>query len=283
MDSAKLQIGKVGSALGLASVGLTLYWTFTYSGPYRYLAELQLKWFGVYYRELTAIVVILGFLGIAMAIKLVFRGAERTVPGAPTRIATAPAVTNTPQETWVWHLRYAFLLVPFGLGGWTYYNGTHAGNLQQLDAVDFESGKLQTQLVYADVRGHISGAYMSRDHYLYIPMASEESKGGPVRLLVGVDENQMRNYLHKEADGTFTVRGVVDKGLEGDLKYAFEKNGITVAETCWVVHTGRDPSSDKTFGMVMIGVGIACAVWILGLESYRKKKRTAARPLPATA
>ena len=283
MDSAKLQIGKVGSALGLASVGLTLYWTFTYSGPYRYLAELQLKWFGVYYRELTAIVVILGFLGIAVAIKLVFRGAERTVPGAPTRIATAPAVTNTPQETWVWHLRYAFLLVPFGLGGWTYYNGTHAGNLQQLDAVDFESGKLQTQLVYADVRGHISGAYMSRDHYLYIPMASEESKGGPVRLLVGVDENQMRNYLHKEADGTFTVRGVVDKGLEGDLKYAFEKNGITVAETCWVVHTGRDPSSDKTFGMVMIGVGIACAVWILGLESYRKKKRTAARPLPATA
>src|ERR1700686_1315192 len=277
MDSAKLQIGKVGSALGLASVGLTLYWTFTYSGPYRYLAELQLKWFGVYYRELTAIVVILGFLGIAMAIKLVFRGAERTVSGAPTRIATAPAVTNTPQGTWVWHLRYAFLLVPFGLGGWTYYNGTHAGNLQQLDAVDFESGKLQTQLVYADVRGHISGAYMSRDHYLYIPMASEESKGGPGRLLVGVDENQMRNYLHKEADGTFTLRGVVDKGLEGDLKYAFEKNGITVAETCWVVNTGRDPSSDKTFGMVMIGVGIACAVWILGLESYRKKKRTAAR------
>jgi hypothetical protein len=283
MNSAKLQIGKVGSALGVASVGLTLYWTFTYSGPYRYLAELQLKWFGVYYQELTAIVIIVGFVGIAAAIKLVFRGAERAVPGAPVRIATAPTVTNMPQGTWVWYLRYVFLLVPFGLGGWTYYNGTHAGNLQQLDAVDFESGELKTQLVYADVRGHISGAYMSKDHYLYIPMASEESKGGPVRLVVGVDENQMRNHLHKEADGTFTVRGVVDKGLESDVKYAFEKNGITVDETCWVVHTGRDPSSDKTFGMVMIGVGIACAAWILGRESYRKKKRTAARPLPATA
>src|ERR1700674_5925271 len=111
MDSAKLQIGKVGSALGLASVGLTLYWTFTYSGPYRYLAELQLKWFGVYYRELTAIVVILGFLGIAMAIKLVFRGAERTVPGAPTRIATARPGTTSRRKRGVGHRAIAFLLV----------------------------------------------------------------------------------------------------------------------------------------------------------------------------
>jgi hypothetical protein len=114
-------------------------------------------------------------------------------------------------------------------------------------------------------------------------MASEKSKAGAVQLVIGVDKNQMHNYMHREADGQFTVRGVVDKGLEGDVKYAFEKNGFTVAETCWVLHAGRDPSGDKLFGIAMIGLGIAFSAGIFVLESYRKKKRTAARPLPATA
>ena len=37
---------KVMSVVVFAMVGITLYWTFTYSGPYRYLAELQVKWLG---------------------------------------------------------------------------------------------------------------------------------------------------------------------------------------------------------------------------------------------
>jgi hypothetical protein len=283
MDPAKNQIGKIGSAFALTSVGVTLYWAFTYSGPYRYLAELQLKWFGVYHQEITAIVIILGFLGIAGVIKLAFRGAERPVPGAADATATAPVVTHAPQGAWLEYLRYVALLIPFGLGGWAYYNGTHAGNLKQLDAVDFESGKLQAQLVYADVRGHVSGTFLSKDNYLYIPMASEKSKAGPLQLVVGVDKNQMNSYMHREADGKFKVRGMVDKGLEGDVKYAFEKNGFTVAETCWVLHAGREPSGDKLFGMAMIGLGIVFSAGIFALESYRKKKRTAARPLPAIA
>jgi hypothetical protein len=104
-----------------------------------------------------------------------------------------------------------------------------------------------------------------------------------VKLVVGVDEKRMRDYMHRETDGRFTVRGVVDRGLAGDVKYAFEKNGITVAESCWFVHAGREPSSDRTFGVVMIGVGLAFAAGMFGLESYRKKKRNAGRPLPATA
>jgi hypothetical protein len=283
MNPAKNQLGKIGTAFLLASVGVTLYWAFTYSGPYRYLAELQLKWFGVYYKELTAIVIIFGFLGMVGVIKLVFRGAERPVPGAPAAATPAPAATDAAQGQWLSYIRYAVLLVPFGLGTWAYYNGTHAGNLRQLDAVDFEGGKLQAQLVYADVRGHVSASYLAQDNYLYIPMASEKSKAGAVQLVIGIDKNQMHNYMHRGADGQFTVRGVVDKGLEGDVKYAFEKNGFRVAETCWVLHAGRDPSGDKLFGKAMIGLGIAFSAGIFVLESYRKKKRTAARPLPATA
>src|SRR6266581_4073390 len=241
MNPVKNQNNKAGLTLAAAMVALTLYWAFTYSGPYRYLAELQLKQFGVYYSEATAIV--------------------------------------TASEPWLRYFRYGALLVPFGFGGWTYYNGTHAGSLQQLTAVDFQNGKLQAHLVYADVRGHLSGTYLSKEHYLYIPMSAEQNAAAPVQLVVGVNEKEMRKYMHREADGTFVVRGVADKGLEGDVKYAFEKNGVTVGDSVWVVHAGRDPSGDKTFGLVMMGVGIVVAGLVFGLDGFRKRKRTTTKPL----
>ncbi len=264
MNPVKNQNNKAGLALAAAMVALTLYWAFTYSGPYRYLAELQLKQFGVYYSEATAIVIILGLLGIALGIKFLFRGAERPVPGTPSNARNVPTAmaTATVSEPWLRYFRYGALLVPFGFGGWTYYNGTHAGSLQQLTAVDFQNGKLQAHLVYADVRGHLSGTYLSKEHYLYIPMSAEQNAAAPVQLVVG-----------------FIVRGVADKGLEGDVKYAFEKNGVTVGDSVWVVHAGRDPSGDKTFGLVMMGVGIVVAGLVFGLDGFRKRKRTTTKPL----
>jgi hypothetical protein len=284
MNPANKKSSKAGMALALAMAGLTLYWCFTYSGPYRYLAELQLKWFRVYYPELTAMIIILGMTGVLLAVKFLFRGAERPVLGTPT--PTPSANLSAPnvgvQEPWLQYVRYAFLLVPFGLGGWMYYNGTHTGSLQQLNAADFLSGKVQSRILYADVRGHLHGPYLSKDNYRYIPMTSED-RTGPVQLVIGIGENEVRKYMHKEADGTFSVRGVADKGLDGDVKYAFEKNGLTVADSVWVVHAGRDPYKDKNFGLLMIGIGVAMAALIFGMESYRKRKRTAPRPLPAIA
>jgi hypothetical protein len=278
MNPAKNQTAKIGSVFALASVGVTLYWALTYSGPYRYLAELQLKWFGVYHPEITAIVIILGFVGIAGVIKLLFRGAERPVPGAPAIGAPALAASQWAQGRWLLYVRYAFFLVPFGLGTWMYYNGTHAGGLQQLNAVDFQDGNPKARILYADIRGHLKGPYLSKDHYRYIPMTSEENGTGPVQLVVGIDENQMQKYMRREPDGTFSVRGVADKGLEGDVKYAFEKNGIAVADPVWVVHAGRDPNEDKVFGLIMIGIGIVFVAVVWGKESYRKRKRIAAPP-----
>jgi hypothetical protein len=289
----KPQHGKWVALLALPIVGITLYWMFTYSGPYRYLAELELKWIGSYEPALTAVVILLGLslglLCIAAAIKSLFRGAERPVPGMPT----APTAISEPAiqlvERWKAYIRYAALpalaLVLCGMGAYTYYNGTHVGSLQQLSAADFQSGKLQARLVYADVRGHLSGHQIIKDYYLYIPMTSEKNAASPVQLLVGVQENEARKYLHREADGTYSVRGVADKGLglEGDVKYAFEKNGVAMADTVWVVHAGRNPSADRKLGMLMMGCGAALAGLVFGWRSYQKRKRSPAPPVRAAA
>ena len=263
-----------------AMVGITLYWTFTYSGPYRYLAELQLKWMGYYVPKLTAMVIILGFLAIAGVIKVILRGAERPVPGPANGPVAAVPVTNTAvPQPWLQYVRYAAPLIVVGIGGWMYFNGTQAGGLQQLTAIDFGSGKLQSRMVYADVRGHLSRTYLSKESYLYIPMYTEANGKAPVRLVVGVNERDANKRLHAEADGSVIVRGIADKGLEGDVKYAFEKNGMSVADTVWVVHAGRAPGDDRMAGTIMMAIGVALAGLFFAVDSYKKRKNAAMRPV----
>ena len=276
--------GKMSAVAAIAMVGMTLYWTFTYSGPYRYLAELEVKWLGYYVPKLTAMVIILGFLAIAGLIKVVLRGAERPVPGpANAPVAAAPAKNVAVPQPWLQHARYAAPLIVVGIGGWMYFNGTQAGSLQQLAAVDFESGKLHSRVVYADVRGHLSRTYLSKENYLYIPMYTEVSGKFPVRLVVGVNEKDANKRLHAEEDGTVTVRGIADRGLEGDVKYAFEKNGMVVADTVWVVHAGRAPGDDRRFGMIMAGIGVVLAGIIFAVDSYKKRKNAAVAPVQIPA
>ena len=280
MNPEARKTSKFGAVAAVATLGITLYWTFTYTGPYRYLAELQIKWFGYYVPKLTAAVIVLGFLLLAAAIKVVFRGAERPVPGPAEATAVPVRKVSNPlaPQPWFAHARYAGPLIVVGLGGWFYFNGTQAGNLQQLNALDFQSGKLHSRIVYADVRGHLSRMYLSRENYLYIPMSSQADGSSPVRLVVGVNEKDADKHMREEADGSVTVRGVADKGLHGDVRYAFEKNGIAVADTVWIIHAGRAPSDDRMIGIIMAAIGVALAGLLFGAHSYGKKR--AARPLP---
>lgn len=275
---------KLAALAVAAMVGVTLYWTFTYSGPYRYLAELQLKWMGSYVPKLTAMVIILSFLLIVGVIKVVFRGAERPVPGpANAPVAVVPANNAAVPQGWLRYVRYTAPLIVVGFGGWMYFNGTQAGNLQQLTAVDFESGKLQSRIVYADVRGHLSRTYLNKENYLYIPMYTGANGRIPVRLVVGVNEKDANKRLHAEPDGSITVRGVADKGLEGDVKYAFEKNGMAVADTVWVVHVGRAPSDDRIAGTIMMAIGAVLAGLFFAVDKYKKRKNTAVTPVQIPA
>jgi len=271
-----------GMVLGVAATGVSLYWMFAYSGPYRYFAELQIKWFGSYIPKFTLLVTIVAVLGAATLIRIVMKTSEGPALGSPPIEAATGSAPTALVNGVLRYARYGILLLPFGLGGYAYYNGTQARDLQQLSAEDFQNGSLHARVVYADVRGRLSGQFMNRNHYLYIPMTASGKVDGPLHLLVGLNENELRTSFHREADGSVTIRGIVEKGLEGDVKYAFEKNGLTVGEPCWVMSAGREPSGDRKFGLVMIGVGIVFAGLMIGVDVYRKKRNLVAPPLQVT-
>lgn len=291
MDPANPQTKKLALWSTFALGGLSFYWCITYTGPFRYLAELQLKWFGSYSPKLTLMVVMLGLIGIAALIKRLFQQPELPVArplSGPSTPANTPNIVNTMNAApagFPWQ-QYTWLIAPLvflGVGTWAYLNGIQAGDLRQLTASDFQNGGPSARILYADVKGYLAEKYIAQNNYQYIPMFAENNEAAPVQLLVGIDKGQEQTYLHEESDGSFTVRGVVDKGLPSDVAYTFEKNGIKLADSVWIVRTGRNPSKDKTFGSIMIILGIVTAGALHALREYRNRKSPAARPLRTLA
>ena len=286
MIPANKQFSKRGLLYVVIMAGPALYWGFTYSGPYRYLAELQLKWFGVYYPELTGILIAVGILCGMAAIKVLFRGAERQVPGSPALATATPgntAIASPAEQRWVRFLPYFVVPILVAVGANSYYKGMHAGSLRQLNAAEFYGDTQQPRVFYADVRGILSQKYLSKDNYFYLPMTAEDSSGSPIRLVVGGNKSELQKAVHREKDGTVHVWGIVDKGLEGDVKYAFEKNGFSVGDAIWVLHAGRAPSDEKGLGLFMMGFGVVAAGIVFVAQKIKDRKKPAAKPLQVPA
>ena len=164
------------------------------------------------------------------------------------------------EQRWLRLAPYFVLPIFFVLGANSYYKGMHAGGLRQLSAAEFYGETQQPGVFYADVRGLLSPSYLNKQDYFYVPMAAEDAKSGtPIRLVVGGSKKELNKAVRRDAGGAVHVWGVVDKGLDGDVKYAFQKNGYVVSDTIWVLHAGREPSDEKGLGLLMLGLGAAYA------------------------
>lgn len=275
------KIGVKQSLLIAAVMGVSFYWMFTYSGPYRYLAELQIKWLGWYVPKVTLLLIVLGLFGIAALGKLILQGAERSAPVLPQPAGTAAAENGGLGKPMAvsaqWRMWY--LAIPIAMGGYFYFNATQAGELRQLQAEDFGGGRVTSRVVYADVRGQLSSEYMMDNNYMYVPMRQSADASEPVHLLVGVDKARIKEYVHRQADGSFVVRGIVQKDLGNDVKVAFEKNGMTLAPNCWVLHTGRDPKGDRNIALIIIGISVGAGVLAAGLAKYKSRRSFIAQPV----
>jgi hypothetical protein len=279
----KLAIGST-----VVGVALSLYWMFTFSGPYRFLAELQTKWFGWYVPKLTMLAIVFAIVGLVLAVRKIARGAEQPVPNAAMAPAAAPnASASKMHQIPVWYAspysRLLLLVLPFGLGLYSYTNASRAGELRHLQAADFGNGNVTQRVIYADVSGELGRDYASDDNYMYIPMRTSELSNEPVSVVVGVSKNKVEQYLQARPGGGVIVQGMTERNLNAEVKVALEKGGVTLADKVWVVHTGRNPQSDMKFGVwLMIGTA-PFGAGLLFLVKYRAKLHFGKRPRQAPA
>ena len=289
MDSAIPKISKPVISLLVVLAASTCYWMFTYYGPYRYLAELQIKRLGAYNVASTFMLVVLGW---ALLFATMFGIVRLSLFGVPKDMAARwrevkhgtmhQDIFAAMPPPWVRLrlARFAVLLTCLGMAAWFFYNGTTAGPLQQLGAADFQSGSVHGHVVFADVRGRINQNYLITGHDdVYIPMTGSTDPHATVHVLVTTTRSQMRMQIRAQGDGTYTAQGIANKWLPADIKYALAKSGYNLADSVWVVRAGHSPSSDKDMALISVALGIVLAAVFKYLEN-RARKHSAPSPTP---
>ncbi len=156
--------------------------------------------------------------------------------------------------------RLAMLVVGVGCGAFLLLKGMSAGELRVLDVDAFhEGGGVYKKTLYAEVSGYPVGEVVEvresgRGPVLYVPLGRKLHDTAAVRVVIEVELDSVETHVvEDEETGAVSARGLVDKGMAGDLRGYFErKAGTDVASTVWLVKTGDEPASTAKVGIITI-------------------------------
>ncbi len=228
--------------LGTLAAAPASYWWFTDSGPFRLLSEWEQRKLGWSSDKLTLALLALPLYGVLRTILIASRPLRvpSDVPRAPGEgrerlgrsllISSAAAVAMLGMAAWIW-----------GQAAW-------AGELRRLDAADFEAGRVESYVVFAEVRGAPGGVTLREPKrggaVLYFPLGGGQA-GRPFALVVAVTEAQERDQVQRQ-DSTATVRGIGRLGSLGPaMRRAFGEAGIELAANYWVLRPDETPARDR--------------------------------------
>ncbi len=249
-------------------VGLAFYFMFTYSGPYQWIAELELRWMGSYHEELTLILTMFALILPAVGIaKLMRMAVKKLGPG----IGTAPAAGNitngasTPKPArkipveFVWPFMG---LICIAIGGFMYWRGATAGPLTAVKLQDLEDGKkpassyLTVEGVPIWQQGIQFGSYGAS---WYVPLVSKDWKGDAVAVYVEVRGDDVPPRSKQLEIKSFKGMKAVG-GLPGPVRVVFEKSALKPAAGYLMLETKEEPAKLMGFGKWPMIVGAALVV-----------------------
>ena len=293
---------------GLVSTGMAFMLFVTYSGPYAWLAELQLSMWGRYYPILTLLALVLLFLVFTLQGIQLFRnlsGEARPRPLAVLRPIASPAagarLANSPRPRRRVHpLVFVFFtpgVVITALGAFGFVRGVRNQQLLAVSAADLEAGQAPSSS-WVEVSGRllkskglaIKNEGVSPTTNNYVPVVSEGwQPGKQVAVFVEIAENRIESL-----DPHKPIRGMIAwPGLPGPLRATFERNGLQPSEKYVLVALDQRPDRAKEFGMIAVALGgvllvLAFVAWLLGDKlprqiGPRRKTQTSALTIDLSA
>jgi hypothetical protein len=175
-------------------------------------------------------------------------------------------------------LRAPAIFLGIGLvsAGYFYWTGAQAGKLVHLSTKEFLAKSANASTHYAEITGKISDQIVSRQEAkrtiptLYVPVAEEFKQGTPIQLIIEIRESDVQRYIHRLADSdSIRVRGLIEHGIPGDIKFQFEKQNVIVADNNWVIRPKVNPESRKqsSFFILIPFVIISVAALISNLRN----------------
>lgn len=256
------QAQNVWMVLSFALTGLS-WWT--YQGPYRWLAELQLRFFGSYGLQITALLTLVIFVLPGL---FVFRSV-----GPQDREAVGSSGTIHP--AWM-------LIVPVGLLGVGLYlhRESRVMRLASVTVEDLEAGtKPASRWVAVKGLPLTDGAMCAKRNVsteCFTPIVTESwSLKTPLVVFISA-RHEVQASGPYEGLATFA-------GLPGFLRVAYERRGATVGSGAVVVDLGGGPATVRRDAHIVLGIaGLLSVVFAIAWAHDRHRRRVLAEMLEQT-
>jgi hypothetical protein len=267
----------------VTAFGLTGWWWLRYSGPYRWLAELQLQKSGSYGLVLTGLMLLLACMLVATGlVQLLATFAPE--PSDSERQADENA-TKPIERLNVWMNTNQSWLVAIGvtvsiavIGGYMVIEARLGGKIADVQVRDLEQG--------ADPPGRfvkLAGRLLPREMAVFernrgarfnmiVPVVSSDwQEGRPVAAFLRLEDVSFAALLERIRSGQLTAGlfGLLSPGdLPGIARTEMEGRGLKIADRHFVLDQGQTPESRESLGMFLLpvsavmGVGVAL-VWLI--------------------
>jgi hypothetical protein len=266
MSYGRGRLGKLGLLATVLLTGATFYFMLTYSGPFKWLAELQLSWFGSYYEQLTFIgtIIVIGIPLLIVGVVWEKFGPKRSAPAGGADAASA----DRPGEPVGFGGVLPWMgIIVTGIGLFIWIRAGTMGPLTQPELGKLESGE-KAASSYVEIRGvpmweetiTFSKGSGKTDQDHYVPLISETwEPGKPVAAYIEFSDSAIKTQNRADPT-TRPFRGTTTMtGLPGPVRVEFEKSVLRPAAKYVVIEYGHKPETMLGLGkwMTLIGAGVA--------------------------
>jgi hypothetical protein len=262
------------TAVGIAAAA-TIYSAFTYQGPYRWLAELQLAVFGGYLVQITFLLTLILCGAVAIGIVQLARRGRLVASASEAQVAAEKSTAERLNQ----RMRVAqgpLMVIVVGgvfafVGARDLWLADRGRTLQHLDAAQLERGE-QPAGTWLELRGVLvsDGAVSARTNgheSVYVPLVSEAWQSGTrvgALLKVPADKDP----------GAGPYRGGVDpEGVPGMVRAVYEKAGVDTSQAL-VLEWRKRPAEAETRAKWFFGIGSIFAA-VGGVLLVRELRRSA--------
>ncbi|MCI0377727.1 MAG: hypothetical protein L0215_08985 [Gemmataceae bacterium] len=280
-------------------LGLGAYWWYSYSGVYRWLAELQIGIFGAYFAGYTGIFTLL--IVCIPLIPVVFAFRKMTVSAQATESAQeddVPPPPPAPGKMENWFQNNAMSCALFALGivfvaisGHQLVGALTAGERTPFNCSDLEAGVVPPSrwlVLEGRTDLHARQSIIQTDRYggndergrpkgtYFFPMVSEKWQPGQNVTVFVQCKNADLDTLRPPFEGTLHKNG-----LPGPIRTGFEEHGPMPASPHYVLEFKKLPadSARLSWTMLWLGAGLtAGGVVVFFVQRWWRKSRPSAEP-----
>ena len=240
---------------GTFGVGLVavIYWACSYTGPYRWLAELSLRAFGSYSPKLVFLSTLLTFLLPSVVLR---RLDNARSPAAAAKYARFVATQNALQT----RIQGGLILVMVGaillfINGRDLLAANAGTTLIRTSCASIEAGTRPAS-TWLSIQGTTlpDAAVTTRESYhnhRYVPLVSNSwSKAQPLAVVLRFDDNREDDLSAASFEG-----GVSTEDLPGMVRTTYEAEGVQAGDALVLV-VGNLPGKHLTRSRYLSGAGL---------------------------